>query len=78
MVAMTNAPAHVGDGSMRWCGVLQPDAGICSVRARSVQSEPTARVSVDRVKNPALLSLWEKLSSIARQHENVLDVEMIR
>jgi len=35
-------------------------------------------VSVDRVKNPALLSLWEKLSSIARQHENVLDVEMIR
>ena len=59
---------------MRWCGVLQPDAGICSVRARSVQSEPTARASVDWVKNPALLPLWEKLSLIARQHENVLDV----
>ena len=51
---MANASAHVGDGSVRWCGVLQPDAGIRGGRARSVQSEPTARVSVDRVNNPAL------------------------
>ena len=59
---------------MRWCGVLQPDAEIRSVRARSIQSEPLARASVDWVKNPTLLPLWEKLSSIARRYENVLDV----
>ncbi len=42
------------------------------------QSEPTARVNMDWVKNPALLLLWKKFSLIARRRENVLDAEMIR
>ncbi len=29
---------------------------------------------VEWVKNPALLPLWERLASIAREHESVLDV----